>query len=217
MLYATPTAVAQGHEEAFMTGFLVIPFVGALYTVLFGLLPAIRHEGVSARFLLESLAITAVASIPGILGAFAVHPAVFVILLYLVTMRVRLLVDLGSSLARRGRVEQARSAYALAARLWPDPAGALMVMVNQGACSLRQGQPEDAIAKLEMALQKAPGARLGVKYLAVCHYNLALAFWRTDRRSRAESEFEAVTEVWPLSPYAKRAEEMLARMKGERA
>jgi len=132
-------------------------------------------------------------------------------------MRIRLLVDLGSALARRGRVEQAESVYALAVRLWPDSAGALMVALNQGACSLRRGKPEEAIAQLEAVLEKAQRVRLGVKYIAASHYNLALALWRTDRTARAVRELETVMDIWPLSPYAKRAEATLARMREEGA
>jgi tetratricopeptide (TPR) repeat protein len=195
---------------------LVVPFVGALYSLFFGLLPASRHEGISVRFFLEALSLTALASIPGIFGMFRIHPFIFLLATYFITMRVRLLLDLGNSLVRRGRLESALSVYAFAARLWPDQQGVLLVLINRAACSLRQGNPQAAISQLERVLAGAADARLGPKYLAACHYNLGLAHWRTESVAKARDEFQTVIDIWPLSPYARRAEDSLVKM-GEAA
>jgi tetratricopeptide (TPR) repeat protein len=193
-------------------GFLLVPFVGALYSLFFGLLPATRREGISGRFFLESLSLTAIASTLGVLGICSIHPVIFLLATYLITMRVRLFLDLGSALARRGRMESALSAYAFAARLWPDQQGALLVLINQAACSLRRGNPQAAIPQLEQVLVGASEARLGLKYLAACHYNLGLAYWRVEKKAQARGEFQTVMDIWPLSSYARRAEDSLVKM-----
>jgi hypothetical protein len=60
---------------------------------------------------------------------------VFLLVVYLLTMRVRLIVDVGNLSAQRGSFSQADRLYALALRLWPDSAGRLVVQVNQGVSS----------------------------------------------------------------------------------
>jgi len=70
-----------------------------------GALSLLRREGLSIRFAVESLLIIALIGGLGFVTGFVLHPVLFLILLYLVTMRVRLMVDLGNSFASRGRLE----------------------------------------------------------------------------------------------------------------
>ena len=50
-----------------------------------------------------------------------VHPLLFLVVIYLITMRIRLLVDLGNAFSARRRYHRALSIGRLALGLWPDP------------------------------------------------------------------------------------------------
>jgi tetratricopeptide (TPR) repeat protein len=182
---------------------------GCLYIVLFGGLSLLRREGLSTRFALESIVLTLLGV--GIAGwsGFHIHPIVFLIALYLLTMRVRLLVDLGNYLARRRRFKQANRVYTLACRLWPDQASTLIVQLNQGAALLQQDRLDEAVAIFTGILGQVQAGYLGVKYEAATHFNLAVAYRRKKMEAQAVKEFQAVMETWPVSEYARRAEAAL--------
>jgi tetratricopeptide (TPR) repeat protein len=184
---------------------------GCLYIVLFGGLSLLRREGLSTRFAIESIAITLIVAGLAYWIGFYLHPIVFLIGLYLVTMRVRLLVDLGNFLARRKRFNQASQVYTLARRAWPDQASALIVQLNQGAALLQQDRLDDAVDTFTGILQKGQSGYLGVKYEAATHFNLAVAYRRKGIPAQATREFNAVIETWPGSEYARRAEAALKR------
>ncbi len=191
---------------------LILLLTALLFATLFNLLCILRREGISRRFLLETAAITIVFGLLPMFGV-ALHPIAFLAILYVLTMRVRLFIDLGSTLARRGNLTAAGRAFSLAGRLWPDPAGVLMVRLNQGACALQRQAPEEAISLLQGVLEAAESARLGIKYRSACHYNLGIAFWRKGMRPEAERELEAVQDLWPASTYARKAEKTLERLR----
>ena len=178
---------------------------GLLFIVLFGGLSWLRREGLSGRFAIEALILTLVASGLTALTGFPTHPVVFLIILYLVTMRARLLVDVGNILAQRGQYAQADRLYALAMRLWPDSSGRLIVQVNQGVSRLQQGTLDEAITIFKDVLQKAGQGYLGIKYEAAAHYNLGVAYRRKAMEAQATVEFNAVLDTWPVSEYARRA------------
>jgi len=191
----------------------ILPLVGLLYALFFSLLSFLRKEGLSLRFLIEALSITAVFSLLALLARILLHPVAFLLVLYVTTMRVRLLVDLGSLLARRGKLAAAGALYSLASALGPDPAGALLLRLNQAACSLQQGRPEEAIPMLQGLLEKASVHGLGIKYRCACHYNLGLAYWRKQMLAEAARELETILELWPVSEYARRAEAALEKVR----
>jgi tetratricopeptide (TPR) repeat protein len=203
----------ESSEEHLVEKSLIILLTGFFYASLFGFLGFLRREGVSRRFLLEAAAITAITWLLGLFGSIALHPIAFLAVLYALTMRVRLLVDLGNALARREKLTAAARIYSLATRLWPDPAGALMVRLNQGACALKEEHPEEAIPLFQDVLEKADGAHLGIKYRCACHYNLGISYWRKQMLPEAERELEAVRDLWPASTYARRAEAVLGRLR----
>ncbi len=178
---------------------------GLLFIVLFGGLSWLRREGLSGRFAVEALILTLIGGGLTALTNFPTHPVAFLFVLYLVTMRARLLVDVGNLLAQRGQFAQADRLYTLAMRLWPDSASRLIVQVNQGVSCLQQGTLDEAIAVFKDVLQKAGQGYLGVRYEAAAHYNLGVAYRRKAMEAQATAEFNAVLDTWPVSEYARSA------------
>ena len=184
---------------------------GLLFVVVFGALSLFRREGLSVQFAFEAIALAALAAGLTAFTPFAVNPILFLIIVYLVTMRVRLLVDLGTLFAQRGQFERADRLYQLALRLWPDHTGRLIVEVNQGAACLQRNALDEAITILKSVLEKANLGYLGVKYESAAHYNLGVAYRRKNMEAQAMTEFNAVLDTWPASVYARRAEIALAQ------
>jgi tetratricopeptide (TPR) repeat protein len=184
---------------------------GLLFVVVFGALSLFRREGLSVQFAVEAIAITLVAVALTGFTPFAVSPILLLIVIYLVTMRVRLLVDLGTFLARRGQFAQADRIFTLALRLWPDHAGRLIVEVNQGTACVQRNALDQAISIFKSVLEKAGQGYLGVKYESAAHYNLGVAYRRKNMEAQAIAEFNAVLDTWPASVYARRAEIALAQ------
>lgn len=183
----------------------IIVLEGLAYTVFFGGLARLRREGLSGQFALEATLITAAAA--GLTAGlnFPVHPVLFLVILYLITMRARLLVDIGNLLAQRGQFAPAERLYNLAVRLWPDQNNRLIVRVNQGVVCLQRGALDQAIAIFQEILQRAGQGHLGARYEAATHYNLGLAYRRKHLDAQATMEFNAVLEAWPFSEYARHA------------
>jgi len=179
---------------------------GLLFVAVFGALSLFRREGLSIQFAVEAVVITLIASGLTAFTPLGVSPIFLLIVIYLVTMRVRLLVDLGTLLAQRGQFARADYVFTLALRLWPDQAGRLIVQVNQGATCLQRNALDEAIAIFQDVLQKAGQGYLGVKYEAAAHYNLGVAYRRKKMDAQAIVEFNAVLDTWPASVYARRAE-----------
>lgn len=190
---------------------VVLLLEGLLYVVVFGVLSLLRREGLSGQFAFEATTITIIASGLTALTGFPTHPVLFLVILYLLTMRVRLLVDIGNIFAQRSMLNQADRLYTLAARLWPDRTSHLIVRINLGTLRLHQGALDEAIDTFKEILQKSSQGHLGVKHEAVTHYNLGVAYRRKKLEAQAIAEFAAVLDTWPTSEYARRAEAALAR------
>ena len=138
-------------------------------------------------------------------------PFLFLLLLYVVTMRSRLLVDLGNLLAKRGTYGGAFNLYRLALAVKPDEASRLIALVNQGAAELHSGDPDSAIQTLESVLEDERRPRLGIKYEAACRYNLGFAFERTGDEVRAVGQYNKVIDLLPGSLYAQASQSALKR------
>ncbi|MCX7671014.1 MAG: hypothetical protein N2439_13210 [Anaerolineae bacterium] len=192
---------------------LLLALLGLLYVLVFGGLMLLRQQGVSARFAIEACVIIALVVGLAVLTGYALNPAIFLLLLYLLTMRVRLLVDLGNALARRGHLEWATRIYRRAGRLWPDEAGRLLIRMNEGVLAIQRGAPDEAIAILREVLAEARGGYLGPRHESACHYNLAVALLKKGLDAQAAIEFNAVIETWPASEYARYASIALERRK----
>jgi len=188
---------------------LVILIVGLGYILAFGGLGLLRREGLSNRFALEGLAITLAALALGLGTGQPLNPVLFLMIIYLVTMRSRLLVDLSTLLASRGDFALAERCLDAALRLWPDAASQAIVRVNQGVLLLRQGRPEEAIQVLENVLAEGGESHLGLKYEAAAHYNLGVAYRRAGRHAAATREFNQVLGLMPGSVFALHAERAL--------
>ncbi len=177
--------------------------IGMIYTLLFGGLSLLRREGLSARFASESLLLTLAFALFSVLFNLHTHPVLFLTLLYLVTMRVRLLIDLGTIFARQQHFATAQRIYQLAGQLGTDSANRTALHLNQATLLLQRGQLEQAILALQTILEQ-PGS-LSFKHEAACHYNLGVAWKRQGQNQRARQEFEAVIECWPASEFSRRA------------
>lgn len=196
-----------------MAPHLLIALVGLLYVLFFGVLSLFRREGISLRFAVEAILITALAVGLSLAGNVPVNPALFVIVLYLITMRVRLLVDVGNFLARRGNHAAAARVYALAHRLWPDDASRLLILLNQGVLALHCNRLGEAIDTFRQVLAATGTGYLGVRTESACHYNLGVAYQRQGLDAQAVLEFNAVLDTWPATEYARYARIALEKRK----
>jgi tetratricopeptide (TPR) repeat protein len=194
---------------------LLILLTGLIYILGFGALMYLRRQGLSLRFAAEGVALTALGALLAYLWP-VVSPLVFLVILYLITMRVRLLVDVGNYFCNRRQCERALKIMGLALRLGPDEAGRRIVLINRGVVELRMGEPEQAHATLEQALA-GTRVRLGALYLAAGYYNLGLACQRTGRQAEAVRLYNQAIQTHPGSLYARAADKALRerRSKGE--
>jgi tetratricopeptide (TPR) repeat protein len=199
-----------------MNPHLLIATLGLVYIVMFGGMSIIRREGLSIQFAFEVLGITALVLVGSLLSRSTVHPVLFLILVYLVSMRSRLLVDLANLLSARGRQRDAITVLQWAMRLYPDRSTQMIILVNMGIVQLRRQNPESAQALLESVLEEAKGGGLGIKYEAACRYNLALALKRQGKEAEAVHQFNETIGTFPSSIYSRAAEQALEqRRKGK--
>jgi tetratricopeptide (TPR) repeat protein len=193
-----------------MNPHLLILLVALLFILVFGGLPVLRKEEPSLRLAVEVLVFTSLSLGVSLLTGLSLNPVLFLIFLYLIVMRCRLLIDLGNLLSSRGYHQLALSVYRLAMRLEPDFPIRLMALISYGAVLVRMGALEEAIRILEEVLEKGR-ERLQPKHESACHYNLGVAYLRLGRESRAVREFNETIDAWPLSPYAQGAKAALER------
>jgi tetratricopeptide (TPR) repeat protein len=188
---------------------LLVTFVGLLYILGFGVLSFVRRQRLSDRFIFEGLIVTAVGAA---LAATYVplHPVAFLVVLYLLTMRVRLLVDLANLFTNRRQYERALGLFRLSLRMWPDPVSRQIVLINRGVTQLRKQEPEAAYLTLKGALASEE-VRQGAKYLAAGYYNLGLACRRTGREAEATRHFNVAIDTLPHSIYAHGARQALKK------
>lgn len=194
---------------------LLIGLIGLLYIVVFGGMALLRREGLSIRFAVESVCLTAIALILVWLTPIQIHPVLFLLLMYIITLRVRILVDLANVFARRGNYVQAERIYDLASHLWPDQTSDLIIKVNHAILLLQKNQFNESISMFTDVLSQANQGYLGVKYEAAAHFNLGVAYLRNGNNSMAIVEFNSVLDTWPASLYAHRAEEALQRQRAK--
>jgi tetratricopeptide (TPR) repeat protein len=192
-----------------------ILLLGVLYALVFGALASLRREGLSGQFALVAMGITVITAALSAFDIVQTHPIVLLILLYLVTMRVRLIVDLGNAFAARGRFERAFLFYDFGEILWPDTTSALLLKLNRSIAILQYGDTDTAIGMLEEILEQVDKGRLGIKQEAAAHYNLGVAYLRKNKKSKARIEFNEVLETWPATLYARHARTALERLQRE--
>jgi len=191
--------------------------LGFTYVVLFGGLSLMRREGLSLRFAMEAVGLTVTVAVLSVLEFYSINPVAFIVVLYLITMRVRLISDIATFFARRASYELADRLYDMALRLWPDPAGRLIVKINQATSLLQREQLDLAIQLLKEVLAGAEQGYLGIKYESAAYYNLAVAYQRKGDEAQAVKAFNAVLDTWPTSIYASYAHQALERRRKKEA
>ena len=190
---------------------LLLLLIACVYVLLFGALSLLRREGLSVQFALEVAALTAILIGGSRLLGISISPFVFLLLLYLITMRSRLTVDLANLLARRGDFDIAFRLYNLALAWWPDLASRLIVLTNRGVAELHSGQLDAAIETLESVLEAGKRPRLNLKYEAACLYNLGFAYEKKGLDTKAVARYNEAIDLLPGSLYAQAAESALKR------
>jgi tetratricopeptide (TPR) repeat protein len=196
-----------------MDPYLLSLLTACLYIVVFGGLSLLRREGLSVQFALESVVATAVLVGGSLVVGLPISPILLLIVLYLVTMRSRLLVDIANLLARRRRYQSAFKLYELGLAWWPDVSARLIVLANRGAAELHSGQVDTAIKTFEGVLDSEQRPRLGIKYEAATQYNLAYAYEQAGDEAKAIAHYNEAIDVLPGSLYAKAAQAALKRRK----
>jgi tetratricopeptide (TPR) repeat protein len=183
---------------------------GLLFILIFGGLPVLRREEPSLQLVAGVLILTALVIAASMLTGVYLHPIIFLILLYVSTMRCRVLIDLGNMLSSWGYHQRALSLYRLSMRLGPDSPALLSALISYGAVLVRVGALDEAVRVLEEVVEKW-GEDLPPKHEAACHYNLGVAHLRMGNESGAIREFNETIDAWPPSPYAQRASAALER------
>lgn len=195
-----------------MNPYVLILIIGIFYTLIFGALSVLRREGLSMQFAVETTLITALVEIISWLTRTVVEPLPFLIFLYLLTMRGRLLVDLASLLSSRGRQRDAIKLLQWALRLLPDRSTRMVIQVNMGIVQLRRQNPASAQELFDEVLKAMEqGGGLGIKYEAACRYNLGQALMQQKKEVEAVRQFNETTIIYPNSIYAKAAERILEK------
>ena len=199
-----------------MNPYVLTATIGILYIVMFGGLTVLRREGLSTQLAIEVLGITAITEL--VLFAFQApfSPVWFLILIYLVSMRIRLLVDVANFLSSRGRQGNAIKLLQLSLRLLPDRISRLIVYVNMGIVQIRRKNPASAIELFELVLEESQNGGLSIKYEAACRYNYGVALLRQGNDAQAVREFNEVSIVYPNSIYSRAAEIALAKHRGSK-
>ena len=190
---------------------LLLLLVSCLFILVFGGLGYLRREGLSIQFALEAIGLT-ILLVGGawIIGA-QLSPFLLLVVLYLVTMRSRLTVEVANMLAKRKQYDLAFKLYQLSLAWWPDAASKLIVLTNRGAAELYSGQIDSAIQTLEDVLRIDERPRLGLKYEAACHYNLGCAYDKKGEDAKASAQYNEAIDVLPGSLYANAAQAALKR------
>lgn len=188
---------------------LIIALEGLVFILYYGAFSLLRGEGLSNQPAFEILGLTGAAVLAEATLGLTFNPVIFLALVYLVSMRVRLLVDFSNHLSAVGYYNLALTLSHLALKLGPDMTGRLLALINLGTVHLRRGVPVQAIAHLQSALrvgaeEKRP-ASLSPRHSAICHFNLGTAYWRLGKNNEAIREFRAVMSAFPESSYAEKA------------
>jgi tetratricopeptide (TPR) repeat protein len=192
-----------------MNLYLMILIVGFSYAVLFGFLSRLKREGISLQFTLEAMVITLLVSGVGFITSSEINPILFLVFVYLVTMRSRLLTDVANLLSGRGRQRDAIAILQVALSLLPDKQTRLIVLTNMGVVQLLRKNPASAEAILSSVLDEAKEGGLGIRYDAACHYNLGIALRELGQEAKSVRHFREAAENFPGSAYGKAAQKAL--------
>lgn len=196
-----------------MNPYVLILTIGLVYVVLFGGLSLLRREGLSTQFAFEVIGVTALFEAFSLATRIVINPIIFMIVLYMITMRVRLLVDLAIFLSNRGRQRDAFNMLDFCSRFLPDKTARLIVMVNMGIVQLRRENPQHAQELLSQALKEAEDGGMGLKYETASRYNLGIAYKKLGNKAMAIREFNEAKVLFPTSIYSKAADKALEELR----
>ncbi len=191
----------------------LLVLTATLFILIFGALAVLRREGLSVQFAVESVALSAILIGGSWLLGLRLSPVLLLVVLYLVTMRSRLITDLADLLVQRRKDDVAFRLYRLALAWWPDPPTRLIVLAERGAAEVYTGQLDAAIGTLTTALKQGNGARLGPRYEAACHYCLGVAYEKKGNETQAVQQYREVVDLLPGSRQARAASAALERRK----
>ncbi len=190
---------------------MLVPALGLGYVAVFGLMFWLRREGFQLRFTIEGLVITLIGTVMAFYGL--IGPILFVIAIYLLTMRSRVLEDAGNLLSDNGHFREALLLFEFGEKAWPDPIGKFLLAIDKGVTLLRMGSTEKAIDTMEHALQSAP-PEVPAKHLAACHYNLGIAYRNKGEKEISRMHFLRVLDIDPDSLYGIGARTGLRELSG---
>lgn len=188
---------------------LMILILGFSYALLFGFLSHLKREGISLQFTLEASLITLLVTGVGFLTNAETNPILFLVFIYVVTMRSRLLTDVANMLSGRGRQKDAITILQVALSLFPDKQTRLIVMTNMGIVQLLRKNPASAEAILRSVLDAAKEGGLGIRYEAACQYNLGITLRELGQEAKSVEHFREAAEGFPGSPFGKAAQKAL--------
>lgn len=191
---------------------MVILVAGLLFILVFGGLGYIRGQGLSGQLAVEALAITGAFTLASWSLGMAINPLVFLLILYLITMRARLLLDMGNFFLNSGHIGEALSLYRLSLKLYPDTVTRCIAHINIAVAHIRRGAFQEAISLLEDVLTRYRDT-LGLKNEAACFFNLGMAYHRLGNKRKAISYFNQAVDSFPDSVYARKAEQVLKKLK----
>ena len=192
-----------------MNLYLMILILGLSYSVLFGFLSYLKREGISLQFTLEASLITLLVSGVGFITHSETNPLLFLVFIYLVTMRSRLLTDVANMLSGRGRQRDAIAILQVALSLFPDKQTRLIVLTNIGIVQLLRKNPASAESILSSVLDAGKEGGLGIRYEAACQYNLGIAMRELGQEAKSVKHFREAAEGFPGSAYGKAAQKAL--------
>ncbi|MSP13584.1 MAG: tetratricopeptide repeat protein [Chloroflexi bacterium] len=186
---------------------LLLATIGML-VLLVAVMALIRKEAAPIQVIFEVLGLGVVAMFLAVSGVLIVSPLLTFIIIYLLVMRCRILVDIGSMVLQRGNFAQAHRLYRLALALRPDPVARASALINSGVAYLRAQQYDQAISVLEDGLKPEYGDP-GRRYRAVGRFSLGLAYRRTGQEAAARQAFKQVEQIFPNSIYSRHAAQAL--------
>lgn len=193
-----------------MNPYLLLVIIGISFILVFGGLSLLRREGLSIQLATEVIILTALVEAISLLTSTPVDPLPFLIFIYLITMRCRLLVDLANVFSSRGRQGNAIKLLQLSMRLLPDRSARLVILVNMGIVQLRRKNPASAQELFEGVLKDTErGGGLGIKYEAACRYNLGQSLMQQGKEAEAVRQFNETMVIYPNSIYARSAERIM--------
>ena len=196
-----------------MDPIFVILLVGLAYLIVFSGMSLLNREGLSSQFMIEVLVLTILVAAGSYFTKSDLNPILYVVFLYLLTMRVRLLTDFANLLSARGRQRDAIRMLQVGLGLFPDKPSRLIALTNMGIVQMKRENPQSAKDLIESVLKEGEQSGLSLKYQAACHFNLGLCFQKLNKSAQAIRHFNEAIDTFPGSIYGKAAKNALARLR----